>query len=109
LMNRAISSSSSSSSSLGLSIKICYFLLLLLALRAILFLSGCDALIKVLDVVDLFNVLLMIYDTSKHIIGCHPLVGGVLADQDNNTIVHQCVSPHQSLGPLLRPLELLPC
>jgi hypothetical protein len=47
----------------------------------VLLLGGCDTLVKVLDVVDLFNVYLMIYDHFKHIIRCHPLVVGVLADK----------------------------
>jgi hypothetical protein len=49
-------------------------------------------------VVGLFNVYLMIYDPSKHIIRCHSLVGGVLADQGNYIVVHWCVSPHQAFG-----------
>jgi hypothetical protein len=41
--------------------------------------------------VGLFNVHLMIYDPFKHIIECHPLVGGVLVDQGNHIVVHWCV------------------
>jgi hypothetical protein len=48
----------------------------------------------------------MIHDPSKHIIGCHLLVGGVLADQGDHIIGHGSIDNHQSLhqhriGPLL--------
>jgi hypothetical protein len=63
---------------------------------------------EILDVVVLLNIHLMIHDPSEHIIGCHLLVGEVLADQSNHIIVHGSVGHHQPLGqhtidPLLGP------
>jgi hypothetical protein len=40
----------------------------------------------------------MIHEPSKHIIGCHLLVGEVLSDQGNHIIVHVSIDHHQSLG-----------
>jgi hypothetical protein len=59
-------------------------------------------------VVDLFDVHIIAYDPSKHIIECHPLVGSVLVDQGNHIIVHSSVGPYQAfgqhaIGPLLGP------
>jgi hypothetical protein len=38
---------------------------------------------------------------SKHIIGCHSLIGGILVDQGNHIVVHRCVSQpgHKNLRP----------
>jgi hypothetical protein len=63
-----------------------------------LLLCGCDTILKVLDVVGTFDVHLMVYDPSKHIIGCHHFVGGVLVDQGNHIVLHWSIGPHQAFG-----------
>jgi hypothetical protein len=100
-------SSSSPSSSLELSTTTCLFLLFLLSLKAILLLCGSDAFGEVLDVVGFFNIHFIVYDPTKHIIGWHSLLSGVLVDQGNHVVVHGCVSSHvlsqHAVGPLLGP------